>query len=463
MVTLRNHRTCEKWRSTKLWTRSWNTFRRRFAVSADFFVPYQSLLVSEEVEVRATVNESTGEIQVLTLEKSDCHKKKSSSKHERSSTRFRLTPDGHVTVDTEKQWNPWAAECQCKVVERMLKEREPTPFLLLENVVALYTRPCVLDLKIGTRQHGDDASESKRHRQLMKCRHSTSATLGVRMVGMQMWEADTKTYSYVEKQEGRRIDAAGFKGYVKRFVKCCGRSRAARIRQKWVMVMISGQIKIIHKHYQTINLTQTRQTTFLARWIRGIPLFLSLDPHRFRRRSSWLIKWWCCQSVHHRFRTLDFLWFLRGKYTLVQTCMTRTSYLAVPILKSCLQDLVYSGADEGCLLGIDSIVEAMETTQVVVSQSFTYSGSHNSQFSERSARLNGKQHVELTLTHPSDVKTFPVIIPKRSPVTSPLPIFLSPSSRTKWVSILIYSTCVFEKLTVLQCQFLLKETFGQDF
>lgn len=178
------------------------------------------------------MNPSTGQIVVETLEKLDCHKKKSSSKHERSSTGFRQTTDGRVTVDTEKQWNPWAAGCQCKVVERMLKELEPTPFLLLENVVAHYTRPCVLDLKIGTRQHGDDASESKRHRQLMKCRHSTSATLGVRVVGMQLYEAETKSYSYVEKQEGRRIDAAGFRGYVKRFIKCCGRSRAARIRQK---------------------------------------------------------------------------------------------------------------------------------------------------------------------------------------------------------------------------------------
>ena len=57
---------------------------------------------------------------------------------------------------------------------------------MMENITSSYRRPCVLDLKMGTRQHGDDASAEKRSKQIAKCAASTSATLGVRLCGMQV-------------------------------------------------------------------------------------------------------------------------------------------------------------------------------------------------------------------------------------------------------------------------------------
>ena len=42
-------------------------------------------------------------------------------------------------------------------------------FILLENVAAKFRHPCILDLKMGTRVHGDEVTEAKKQRHMMKC------------------------------------------------------------------------------------------------------------------------------------------------------------------------------------------------------------------------------------------------------------------------------------------------------
>ena len=66
------------------------------------------------------------------------------------------------------------------------QRKKPQNYLLLENLVSKYKYPCVLDLKVGTRQYADDVSAAKKARKIAKAQNTTSATLGLRLTGMQV-------------------------------------------------------------------------------------------------------------------------------------------------------------------------------------------------------------------------------------------------------------------------------------
>jgi len=83
-------------------------------------------------------------------------------------------------------------------------------FIMLENLCTGYRKPCVLDLKMGTRMYGDFATEKKRKSQDKKARLSTSGKLGVRLCGYQRYSKSTRSFQRVDKYEGRKVDVEKF-------------------------------------------------------------------------------------------------------------------------------------------------------------------------------------------------------------------------------------------------------------
>ncbi|KAI3370387.1 hypothetical protein L3Q82_025155 [Scortum barcoo] len=120
----------------------------------------------------------------------------------------------HSNAVPQLKHNPWSLGWQQHHLQKMrenAKHRNQCKFILLENLTWRHTLPCVLDLKMGTQQYGDDATEEKKAVKIRKCQQSTASLIGVCLSGMQVYKSDTGQLMFMSKFLGRRLTLSDFK------------------------------------------------------------------------------------------------------------------------------------------------------------------------------------------------------------------------------------------------------------
>ncbi|KAH8106279.1 SAICAR synthase-like protein [Cristinia sonorae] len=113
---------------------------------------------------------------------------------------YRIMQQPHLSEDHHHQ--PSSIPGQSEVDSGVTRQNH---FILMEDLTGRMKHSCVLDLKMGTRQYGMDATAAKKKSQRKKCDRTTSRSLGVRVCGMQVWNHVTESYRTQDKYKGREV------------------------------------------------------------------------------------------------------------------------------------------------------------------------------------------------------------------------------------------------------------------
>ncbi|XP_069111633.1 inositol hexakisphosphate kinase 1-like [Argopecten irradians] len=135
--------------------------------------------------------------------------------------------DKHINVEDFKEVKTGLENWSMTCIKRGIESRgvwSDHDYLMLGNLVGSLKMPCILDLKIGTKQTGDDTSEEDKKLREHKSANSTSGTLGIRLTGMHMYQLKSNNYLSHNKHYGWTLNEDGLRQVLRQFFQnCCNR------------------------------------------------------------------------------------------------------------------------------------------------------------------------------------------------------------------------------------------------
>jgi hypothetical protein len=90
------------------------------------------------------------------------------------------------------------------------KEEGDKRYVVIQDLTHEYKKPCICDIKMGTSSVGEDASPEKKASMGAKDAATTTATLGIRLVGARVYQVDKDDYLQYDKKWGQALKDENF-------------------------------------------------------------------------------------------------------------------------------------------------------------------------------------------------------------------------------------------------------------